>query len=86
MSKQGKSGNVRKKRQGVVLSRSGEKSVVVLVEGRRQHPFYGKVVRFRKKFHVHDEKNEANLGDNVRIEECRPISRLKRWRLVAVTH
>jgi len=68
-----------------VLSRSGAKSVVVLVEGRRQHPLYGKVVRFKKKFHVHDEKNEANLGDKVRIAECRPISHLKRWRLLEVT-
>jgi small subunit ribosomal protein S17 len=85
MSGQGKSANARKERQGVVLSRSGAKSVVVLVEGRRQHPLYGKVVRFKKKFHVHDEKNEANLGDKVRIAECRPISHLKRWRLLEVT-
>ena len=85
MSGQGQNSNARKERLGVVLSRSGEKSVVVQVEGRRQHPLYGKVVRFRKKFHVHDEKNEARLGDKVRIEECRPISRLKRWRLIEIT-
>ena len=85
MSGQGQNSNARKERLGVVLSRSGEKSLVVQVEGRRQHPLYGKVVRFRKKFHVHDEKNEARLGDKVRIEECRPISRLKRWRLIEIT-
>ena len=85
MSRQGQNSNARKERLGVVLSRSGEKSVVVQVEGRRQHPRYGKVVRFRKKLHVHDEKNEARLGDKVRIEECRPISRLKRWRLIEIT-
>ena len=85
MSRQGQNSNARKERLGVVLSRSGEKSVVVQVEGRRQHPLYGKVVRFRKKLHVHDEKNEARLGDKVRIEECRPISRLKRWRLIEIT-
>lgn len=67
------------------MSRSGEKSLVVLVEGRRQHPLYGKVVRFRNRFHVHDEKNEASLGDKVRIVECRPISKLKRWRLLEVS-
>jgi len=85
MSDKGISENTRKERLGVVLSRSGEKSLVVLVEGRRQHPFYGKVVRFRNKFHVHDEKNVANLGDKVRIVECRPISKLKRWRLLEVS-
>ena len=85
MSEQNKRTGSRKERRGVVLSRSGEKSVVVLVEGRRQHPLYGKVVRFKKKFHVHDEKNEAKLGDKVRIEECRPISRHKRWRLIEVS-
>ena len=85
MSDNGKKAGARKERRGTVLSRSGEKSVVVLVEGRRQHPLYGKVVLFRKKFHVHDEKNEAQLGDKVRIVECRPISKMKRWRVLEVT-
>ena len=85
MSDKRTSGSRCKERRGVVMSRSGEKSLVVLVEGRRQHPLYGKVVRFRNKFHVHDEKNEANLGDKVRIVECRPISKLKRWRLLGVS-
>jgi small subunit ribosomal protein S17 len=75
---------VRKQRKGVVVSKSGDKTVVVEVESREMHPFYGKVMRKRKKFHVHDEKNEAVVGNNVRIVECRPLSRLKRWRLSAV--
>jgi len=72
---------VRKKRRGVVVSRSGDKSIVVLVERRKQHPLYGKTCRLRKRYHAHDEKNEANVGDRVQIRETRPMSRLKRWRL-----
>jgi len=75
---------VRKQREGIVASRSGEKSIVVLVERRTQHPLYGKTVRRKKKFHVHDETGEAGLGDRVRIVETRPVSRLKRWRIEAV--
>lgn len=75
---------VRKTRAGKVVSRSGDKSVVVRVETRRRHPMYGKVVRYYKKYHVHDEKNEADLGDRVRIVETRPMSRMKRWRLVEI--
>jgi len=74
----------RKTRSGVVVSRSGDKSITVLVELRREHPRYGKIVRQHKKFHVHDEANEANVGDKVVISETRPLSRLKRWRLVSV--
>jgi len=74
----------RKERQGVVVSKSGIKSIVVLVERRSQHPVYGKTVRQFKKFHVHDEKDEAGLGDLVRIVESRPLSRLKRWRLIEI--
>ena len=74
----------RKLRKGVVLSRSGSKSIVVQSERRRPHPQYGKVVRQFKKYHVHDERDEAKVGDRVEISECRPMSRLKRWRLVAV--
>ena len=73
---------VRKERKGVVVARSGDKSIVVRVAQRRQHPRYGKVVRTYKKLHVHDERNEASEGDRVRVAECRPRSRLKRWRLV----
>jgi len=75
---------VRKGRNGTVVSRSGEKSIVVRVETRRPHPLYGKVVRSFKKYHAHDEANEAGLGDRVRIVETRPMSRLKRWRLVRI--
>ena len=75
---------VRKERLGVVASRSGNKSIVVTVERRRRHPVYGKTVRHVRKFHAHDEKNEAQEGDRVRIVETRPISRLKRWRLVEI--
>lgn len=74
----------RKERNGVVVSKSGDKSVVVRVERRVPHPFYGKVIRQVSKFHVHDEANAASVGDRVRIVECRPMSRLKRWRLVEV--
>lgn len=75
---------VRKERQGVVVSRSGNKSLVVMVETRKPHPVYGKVMTYTKKFHVHDEKNEGGKGDHVRIQETRPLSRSKRWRLVDV--
>ena len=75
---------VRKVREGIVVSRSGDKSIVVRVERRVQHPLYGKTMRKLNKFHAHDEKNEASVGDKVRIEEARPLSRMKRWRMVAV--
>ena len=74
----------RKERNGKVVSKSGDKSLVVLVERRKPHPLYGKVVTYSRKYHVHDEENAAKVGDRVRIVECRPVSRLKRWRLVEV--
>jgi small subunit ribosomal protein S17 len=74
----------RKERKGIVVSKSGNKSIVILVERRSQHPVYGKTVRHNRKFHVHDEKNEAGLGDIVQIVECRPMSRMKRWRLLEI--
>jgi len=77
--------NSRKHRKGVVTSKSGNKSIVVRTERRRAHPKYGKVVREFKAYHAHDERNEAQVGDQVEIAECRPISRLKHWRLLAVT-
>jgi len=77
--------NMRKTRKGVVVSKSGSKSIVVQTERRRVHPQYSKVVRQFKKFHVHDEENAAKVGDKVEIVECRPLSRLKRWRLVRIT-
>ena len=75
---------LRKERKGLVVSRSGNKSIVVRVERRIQHPLYGKTVRQYRKFHVHDEENAAGVGDTVRIMETRPLSRLKRWRLIEV--
>lgn len=75
---------LRKKRSGVVVSRSGDKSIVVLVETRKQHKLYKKVVRQMKKYHVHYEKNEAKVGDRVDISETRPLSKLKRWRLAGI--
>ena len=80
----GQERGTRKDRVGTVVSRSGDKSVTVRVARRFRHPVYGKVVTTSKKYHVHDEKNEAKLGDKVRITETRPLSRLKRWRLVEI--
>ncbi|MDA0321990.1 MAG: 30S ribosomal protein S17 [Verrucomicrobia bacterium] len=74
----------RKSRVGVAVSDAKDKTVVVRVERRTRHPLYGKVVRTYKKFHAHDESNQAHKGDSVRIVESRPVSKLKRWRLTAV--
>ena len=74
----------RKERRGAVVSKSGDKSIVVRVDRRKQHPLYGKVMTQSRKFHVHDENNEAEVGDIVIISEMRRKSRLKRWRLAAV--
>ncbi|MDD4872723.1 MAG: 30S ribosomal protein S17 [Kiritimatiellae bacterium] len=75
---------VRKERKGVVVSKSGDKSIVVLVETRKPHEVYRKVMTHTKKLYVHDEKNEAAVGDKVLVVETRPMSRMKRWRLVEV--
>jgi len=75
---------VRKEREGVVVSDAMEKTIVVLIERRMRHPQYGKEVKRFKKFYVHDEKDEAKEGDRVVIAETRPLSKLKRWRLVKV--
>jgi small subunit ribosomal protein S17 len=72
----------RKVRKGVVVSKSGEKSVIVQGERRELHPVYGKVVRRFKKYHAHDEENTAKVGDEVTIVETRPLSATKRWRIV----
>ncbi len=74
----------RKSRKGTVVSKSGEKTIVVQVERRYRHPLYGKELREFRKFHSHDEENTARVGDKVRIVECRPMSRMKRWRLVEI--
>ena len=76
--------NSRKLRQGVVVSTAGDKTAVVKVEERKKHPLYGKMMTHSKKFHAHDEDNTAGVGDTVTIMETRPISKLKRWRLVDI--
>ena len=68
--------------QGTVISDASDKTVVVRVERRFNHPVFKKVVRRSKKYHAHDEKNAAKVGDQVRIEECPPISKNKRWTVI----
>ena len=74
----------RRVKQGRVASSKMDKTIVVVAETRVPHPTYGKIVRKSTRFKAHDERNEANVGDVVRIMECRPISREKRWRLVEI--
>ena len=76
--------NLRKERIGVVTSNKMEKSMVVSVVKRVKHPMYGKFVLQTKKFVAHDEKNDCNIGDTVRIMETRPLSKTKCWRLVEI--
>lgn len=76
--------NHRKERVGVVVSDKMQKSIVVAIKDREQHPLYGKFVKKTKKFHAHDENNDAHVGDIVRIMETRPLSKSKRWRLVEI--
>ncbi len=75
---------IRKQRQGKVVSDKGDKTIVVRVQRRQRHPLYKKVVTKYKKFHAHDPDNTAHVGDQVCIQECRPVSKLKRWELVEV--
>lgn len=76
--------NARKVRQGVVVSASNDKTCVVKIIERKPHPVYGKMVNSSKKFHAHDENNEAGVGDTVTIMETRPLSKMKRWRLLDI--
>ena len=76
--------NLRKVREGVVYSNKMDKPITVAVKWKEKHPMYGKFVNKTKKFHAHDEKNECNIGDTVRIMETRPLSKTKRWRLVEI--
>lgn len=73
-----------KNKTGVVIRRSGDKTVIVEVERLVMHPMYRKYIRKRKNFHVHDEKNVCQLGDKVKIIETRPISKTKTWKLSSV--
>ena len=76
--------NLRKQRQGVVVSNKMDKTIVVLSKFKEKHPIYGKFVTKTKKYHAHDENNECNIGDTVLIMETRPLSKTKRWRLVQI--
>ncbi len=78
--------NTRKTIIGFVTSRSGNKSVKVTIPYKTPHPLYHKVINRKTVVHVHDEKNETKIGDKVEIMETRPISRLKRWRVVSIVH
>ena len=75
----------RKTRQGVVVSDKMDKTIVVQIDTKVMHPVYKKYVRKRVKYKVHDERNDAKHGDTVVIEECRPLSSQKRWRLTKIT-
>ena len=76
--------NLRKERIGVVVSNKMDKSIVVKIERREKHPIYGKFIKKTNRFMAHDEKNECNIGDTVRIMETRPMSKRKCWRLVEI--
>ncbi|WP_087880517.1 30S ribosomal protein S17 [Parabacteroides sp. Marseille-P3160] len=76
--------NLRKERTGVVFSNKMDKSITVAVKWKEKHPIYGKFVNKTKKYHAHDEKNECNIGDTVKIMETRPLSKTKRWRLIQI--
>jgi len=84
MSEQNIARTQRKERTGEVISDKMAKTITVRVERRFQHPKFKKVVKSYKKFVAHDEKSEAKVGDRVRIQETRPLSKTKRWRLVEV--
>ena len=73
--------NPRKLREGTVLSASMDKTAVVSVVDRVRHPLYRKTLQRTKKLYVHDEQNDLNVGDRVRVQETKPLSKLKRWRL-----
>ncbi len=76
--------NLRKTRMGIVSSNKMDKTITVKVMRKIKHPLYGKFLKKTTSFHAHDEKNECSIGDTVKIMECRPLSKLKRWRLVEV--
>lgn len=76
--------NARKVREGVVTSNAGDKSITVKITDRVRHPLYQKTMQRNTKLYAHDEANDANVGDRVRIAETRPLSKTKRWRLVEV--
>ena len=77
--------NLRKTRVGKVVSNKMDKTIVVAVENHEKHPLYKKVVKRTYKLKAHDENNECNIGDTVKVMETRPLSKDKRWRLVEIT-
>ena len=84
MSEQTETRETRKVKVGTVVSNKADKMAVVQTERLKQHPVYKKYIRRSRKFHAHDAKNECQIGDRVRIVETRPISKLKRWRIVEI--
>ena len=76
--------NLRKERVGLVVSNKMDKSITVTVERKVKHPIYGKFVKTTTKFMAHDEKNDCNIGDTVKIMETKPLSKNKCWRLVEI--
>lgn len=84
MENQAENRNSRKEVIGRVVSTKPDKSIVVMVERRVKHPIYGKTIRKSTKFMAHDEKNDCNPGDIVQLMETRPLSKMKRWRLVKI--
>ena len=76
--------NRRKVRQGVVVSAVNDKTIVVQIKERKPHRVYKKMMTTTKKFHAHDEENAAGVGDTVLIQETRPLSKMKRWRLLKI--
>lgn len=78
------SDTIRKTQQGSVVSNNMDKSVVVQVERKVKHKLYGKYIRKRVKYMAHDDANTCNIGDTVLIEECRPLSKNKRWRVMSI--
>ena len=76
--------NARKVRTGTVVSAACDKTIVVAVKSDKSHPVYGKMMTTTKKYHAHDENNECGVGDRVHIAETRPLSKMKRWRLLDI--
>lgn len=70
--------------EGVVVSDKPDKTVIVLVERKTRHPLYERIIKTTKKYHAHDEANAVRAGQRVRIQECRPLSKLKRWEVIEV--
>lgn len=77
--------NLRKERVGIVVSNKMDKTIVISVKRKMKHPIYGKFVNKTSKLYAHDEKNSCSIGDTVKIMETKPLSKLKRWRLVEIT-